>query len=238
LRPSDAFKDKRVVQLIEAIGKADIRAIEAAVKADADINAVGVHQTTPLHWALTKRDIGSEVIRRVLELGGNPNAKDELGNSPVSLTAGGDRLDLLQLFLSHGGDPNIRKNDVTTALQEAVNQQRSENIRVLLKHGANANARNGETPMGDTVCLDATAIARFDLLVLLLENGLTEDLERCARYVRNTAIASDSPQQAWRDKALELIRTRGVKVAPPTSGMGPRGMPRCSRTLRAARPTL
>jgi hypothetical protein len=76
------------------------------------------------------------------------------------------------------------------------------------------NARNGDLPSGSTACLNAAATGRFDFVVLLLEHGMTADLERCARYLRNRVVPDGSPQNGWREKALDMIRARGITVPP------------------------
>ena len=50
-------------------------------------------------------------------------------------------------------------------------------------------------------------------VVLMLEHGMTADLDRCASYLRNTLVSTKSSQNDWRDKALELIRAQKQKTA-------------------------
>lgn len=199
---AQTFKDPQVVALVEAIEREDLPSIDLAIQRGANINTVGEEGQTPLHWSLLKVGIAVKTVQHLLERGADPNAPMHSGKSPLFLTSGGNRPDLLELFLQHKGDPNVLSRTNETPLINAIASQYEVNVRLLLKYGADPN-------LGRT-CAATAANARFDFAVLLLQAGLSQDLRHCANLIRLNVLPKDSPQQAWRAKVLELLAARGV----------------------------
>ncbi len=100
-------------------------------------------------------------VRRLLELGANPNY-DDLDGFPslvAALSFAGDGSDrnraevhaLLQLLLSFGADPNQRGVNDCTPLHYAAAADDERSVEILLMHGADPNARtridDQETPL-------------------------------------------------------------------------------------------
>jgi len=202
------FKEPKVVALVQAIEREDLPAIDLAIQRGASINAVGEEGQTPLHWSLLKVGIAGKTVQHLLERGADPNAPMHSGKSPLFLTSGGNRPDLLELFLQHKGDPNVLSRTNETPLMNAIASQYEANVRLLLKYGADPN-------LGET-CLSTVGNARFDFTAELLRNGLTKDLPRCGRLVLKRVIPVDSSQQVRRAKVFELLAERGV--VPPFGG--------------------
>lgn len=196
------FKNPGVVALVQAIEREDLPKIDAALTRGADINAVGEEGQTPLHWSLLKVGVSVKTIQHLLDRGANPNAPMSNGASPLYLTAGSNRPDLLELFLKNRGDPNILVRNRRTALMDAIASQQEVNLELLLKYGADAN-------LGDT-CASTVANGRFDFTVILLEHGLTKDLAMCGRLAQRAVIRDNSPRQTDRKKVFELLAERGV----------------------------
>lgn len=212
LSPSEAFADKRVAALVNAIGREDLAAIDDALKAGANINTADAYKNTPLHWALTKKGIKVKTIEHLLKKGANPAQEDKDGDSPLWLLANSNRPDLLEAMLRHGANPNTQKGS-SSLLGEATLFQWEENIKVLLKYGANVNAVD-QFNQG-VVCGKAAAVARFDLVVRYLELGLNVDLIGCARDLEGMVVADNSPQNQWREKAFALMKEKGVTFPLP-----------------------
>lgn len=210
----DAFPDERVAKLIEAIG-GDYAEADRQLKAGADVNMVGTDGISPLLWVFgTKNVKGTEYL---LKAGANPNYRDaKRGTSAMSIAAGGDRSDLLELLLKYKGDPNLLGERDAPLLHIAVRQVRKENIDLLLKYGADINSSWGPN---STAAQDAARLGRFDLTAYLLERGLNARLDKLAQTVEQRRVPPNSDAQRWKDKVIEMLKARGVQYPPygPTS---------------------
>jgi ankyrin repeat protein len=123
--------DSQVVQLLIARGGA------------ATVNAVELGDgCTPLHWALQRRPISTEVVRCLLERGANVNATTNTGKSALMLAR---ELPVVRLLLAAGAAVNAKSTDGTTALHKAAKLGLSAAVVCcLLKAGADATALNSE----------------------------------------------------------------------------------------------
>jgi ankyrin repeat protein len=172
-----------------------------ALKRGANINAVGESGQTPLHWSLLKVGIAVKTMQHLLNQGADPNTPMSNGESPLHLTAGGNRPDLLELFLQNHGNPNVFSRSLRTPLMDAIASQFDVNVRLLLKYGADPN--QGET------CSSTVANARFDYTVTLLEHGLSKDLtcsaESHSRRFPSSGLAQEglgAPRRKGREAAV------------------------------------
>lgn len=213
LSPQKAFPDTQTAALVDAIGREDIAAIDARLAEGADINAYGILKITPLYWAVTKEGIKANVIEHLLKKGADPALISEFGTSLLWEVVDSNRSDLLEIILKNGADPSTRHGH-DSLLAKATYFQRDENINVLLKYGADVNAVN---KFGQGIlCLNIATIGRFDLLVRYLGLGLTVDLVNCARLLEDSGVWDDSPQDKWRQKALALMKDKGVSFPLPS----------------------
>jgi ankyrin repeat protein len=99
-------------------------------------------------------------IRRLLEIGAEPNPADHAGFPPLIATlsrsrprpgsAGRPTLEILKLLLAFKSDPNQRGLNDYTPLHMAVSEQDLEAVKLLLEGGADPRLRtridNCETP--------------------------------------------------------------------------------------------
>jgi hypothetical protein len=206
----EAFSgNERVAAMVEAVRRGDYAESDRQLKAGANVNTVGNGGISPLMWLMieTRRSANIEYL---LKVGADPNYRSPKDNvSAMYFAAGGNRLDLLELLLKYKGNPSLVADQGESLLHLAVMQSRDNNIEVLLAHGADINAVDS---MGDTVGTTAVALGRFDLVAHFLERGLNHDLERLARRIANRAVPPDSEQQRWKDKAVEMLKARGVRL--------------------------
>lgn len=67
------------------------------------------------------------MVEVLLELGANPNDRDDQGETPLMLGAKNDAYDVCRTLVAHGADVQLRNHDGMTALDLA---RRDENVRV------------------------------------------------------------------------------------------------------------
>ena len=207
----ESFSDPREVELVEAAMRGDGATLEKLAAAGVNVNASGLHGTTPLIWtALSHNKKG---IKKLLQLGANPNQHFEKGYTIVWFAAGGDDPELLEILLRHGGDPNVWVGS-NNALMQAVEQRQWENFDLLIKYKANLNSAD---EVRSTVATYAAALNYFDKVAMMLDLGYTYDLPYLARLVEVSQVDEQSDQYKWRKKVLKMLESRGVKfpLAPP-----------------------
>jgi len=67
----------------------------------------------PLHAAVASRNL--DAVRLLLDHGADPNARQQVGYTPLMGAAGSGRNDLVDLLLEHGADPSLTAEDGKTA---------------------------------------------------------------------------------------------------------------------------
>jgi hypothetical protein len=139
----------------------------------------------------------------------------------MSLAAGGNSPKRLEFLLRHGGDPNLLGPQNEPLLSMAVLHQRDRHIDILLQHGADINGHNAISK--STAADTAVAMARFDLAIRLLEQGLNYNLAGLVRSIEVRAISPDSPQQKWRKQLISMLEERGYQVQLPKWQWGLQG---------------
>jgi len=210
----DAFPDERVAKLVEAIAHNDYVEADKQIKAGANINMVGNDGISPLLWVFGTRSVtGTEYL---LKAGANPNYRDaKRGVSAMSIAAGGNRPDLLELLLRYKGDTNLLGPRDQPLLHIAVSQLRKENIELLLRYGADVNVSWGPNA---TAAQTAARLGQFDLTAYLLEHGLNARLDKLALTVEQSRVPPNSEAQRWKDKVIEMLKARGVQYPPTVTG--------------------
>jgi len=119
--------------LLEAIRNGDIKAIRRSIEKGVEINTRDERGNTALHLAALNLDV--DTVARLLKAGGNPNATNIWGDTPLIYSA--SSLEKVQLLLQNGADINGRATSGTTVLSAAGAFRNSYRVvRFLLDHGA------------------------------------------------------------------------------------------------------
>jgi ankyrin repeat protein len=123
-----------------AAHQADIRLVEALLKAKVDPNARNEFGATPLAEAATTGD--AAVIGLLLKAGADVESANPEGQTALMVVARTGRVDAAKLLLRHGADVNAKEQwGGQNALMWASAQGHPEMIRLLLKAGADPNSR-------------------------------------------------------------------------------------------------
>lgn len=218
------FDDMRAANLVDASCAGNLQAVQAAIKSGADPNAAGKGGLTPLLLAVACGNAAG--VQALLQAGANPNyyiPREEGANPPrggwsaVLFAATLRNPTVLRLLLQFRGDPNAAEVDGPyTALNRALDLGTRgggwENYEYLLDAGANINLQHADMTIAD----DAAALGQFDKVVDLLNRGCSQNLRKLARITQQRVLALDSPQNAWRDKAILLLKARGIAFPVPS----------------------
>ena len=113
------------------------------VEAGADVNSEESKREGPLLvMAAMRRDVN--LARYLIGAGAHVNVSAEYYGTPLMLAAGGDQIELLQLFLDHGADVNIIADHTgkhkPSALLFAAEAGNLNFVELLVKAGADVNA--------------------------------------------------------------------------------------------------
>lgn len=216
---ADVFTNHQTLALVKAACQGDLAEIDKLVRRGANVNANGYRDTSVLAWVMLCSKYSS--VKRLLELGANPNYKMEGDMSPMWLAAAGDDPKWLPLFFQYGGDPNIRAG-YRTALMIAIENNRDKSVQLLLQHGADINEHDEG---GSSAATQAAGLSKFDIVAMLLEHGYSYDLQGLALEVSGNLVSPNLA--AKKQHVLDMLKDRGVKfpLPPPHIGPPPPGIP-------------
>ena len=101
-------------------------------------------------WTATKQGDLS-LLKELLDEGADPNARNDMGITPLAWAVVVNQRPAIELLLSRGADINQTNRDDATPLHAAAFLGRVELVELLLEHGADVHTRNesGNTPLDD-----------------------------------------------------------------------------------------
>lgn len=186
------------------------------------------HRCTPLHHAVRKNRPG--IVRLLLELGADPNARDatgatalatasEQGTDPgivAALVEAGLTPDLLTLvnMARYGEAERMLRDDLsrigpdgsdTIALHVSVNRKNLAAIRWLLAHGIDVNAKRSMWGLNHTALHMTIESGAVEITRLLLDAGADPNI----RDDRYRATSLGWAEFFGRDDMAELVREKG-----------------------------
>uniref|UniRef100_A0A0G4HTT2 Uncharacterized protein n=1 Tax=Chromera velia CCMP2878 TaxID=1169474 RepID=A0A0G4HTT2_9ALVE len=166
--------------LIRAVYAGSLPAVEMLVEEGASLEVEGEEEGfegfTALHRACYERH--PEIVRFLVSKGGDVNAKDKAGRTPLTCTAFKGPLEVFEHLLQCGGDLEKSEFEGITALhQAAVGNQKAIAEMLLDGHrGMDLNGQETETqatPLHWTACRNDRSIVRdnVDVAELLIARG-------------------------------------------------------------------
>lgn len=176
----------------------DTESIALLLRYGADANGFDREGITPLFAATRAQSF--EAARTLLKHGADPNlSAGPDSESPLSLAACQNQIDMVQLYLSNGGDPNFVMESGSTALVQSMNKIASPKlVELMLGSGGDANAKNGE---GTTALFQAIQANRVDLMTVLLDHGANPNLPGPKHPLWPST---------YKPKAMQLLLARGA----------------------------
>ncbi|MEW6350719.1 MAG: ankyrin repeat domain-containing protein [Thermodesulfobacteriota bacterium] len=106
-------------------------------------------------------------VRRLLDKGADPNAKDAIGNMVLGEAAFSGNLDLVKFLIDQGSDVKAKRPDGQTVLMCAAIGGNPQVVRLLVEMGLDVNAK---TSGGETALMWASMGGRLEAVKYLLEN--------------------------------------------------------------------
>jgi ankyrin repeat protein len=159
-----AYADSTLADLIQAGRRSEaFRLIEDGT----DINAAQNDGTTPLHWAVYRKDI--DLVERLLAEGANAAVANRFGSTPLSEAVKVADVALVDALLEAGADPESSNRDGQTALMLAARTGSVEVADLLVAHGASVNG--AETWHGQTALMWAADGGFSTLTQFLVDAG-------------------------------------------------------------------
>jgi uncharacterized protein len=157
-----------------AIWTVNVPLVRLLIKHGADAN-VGNRHWTPLMtaaWAMGTSRGGKKKVVAILKLllanGAKVNARDDVGQTALTLAAAVGDVASVRLLLRAGAYIHSRDKRGNGALIGAIQFHNVDTIKFLLEQGINPNARNKE---GETVLAYAEECKAEEIVQLLLQYG-------------------------------------------------------------------
>ncbi len=152
--------------LMEAARRGDIRKVDAALLAGADVNYADEHGNTALTYA---SDGGhEEIVRLLLERRTDVDQAARVRTAALMEAAEYGDTDTVKLLIELGADVNRADRWGSTALTLATERGYAETVKVLVELGAGVNYADNE---GDTALAAAAIMGYTKIVRLLIEHG-------------------------------------------------------------------
>eukprot|EP00928_Gymnodinium_smaydae_P052871 TRINITY_DN37003_c0_g1_i1.p2 TRINITY_DN37003_c0_g1~~TRINITY_DN37003_c0_g1_i1.p2 ORF type:complete len:193 (-),score=50.35 TRINITY_DN37003_c0_g1_i1:67-645(-) len=133
-----------------AVRADDPKALQAALDAGANINAIGEGGQTPLMHGVLMGKL--EAVKFLLEKGADTSIGEKDGYTPMHGAGFQGRAEIAKALIKHGLNPSDRHSDGFTPIHRACwggEQRHTDTVRALLKAGVpyDEQADNGQKPL-------------------------------------------------------------------------------------------
>jgi len=226
---SEYFEDPQVQKLVLATAKGDISAMDRAVAAGADVNAIGKENMTPLLWSFgmfkaphQERASYQNGFQYLLNLGADPVIpENEYDRTMLSVSAMYPNSFFLKAILQADIDIDFIHDDYhrPTATRTAIFADQFENFKILIDAGADVDfAYTDDRPLINFTTINN----RWEFCYYLLQKGADyslkgKDVEQIS-IVRSLESFRYSPPTDgridYREKVIEFLRNEGIEVNP------------------------
>ena len=232
--PNKVFTDPAVIKLADACLDGSPERVSALLHQGANVRAVGKLGMTVPHFALLARKNGAQVMKLVLDAGGDPVSLLEGGETLPVYAVSRDNADpeVVRQLLDHGIDVNWHPPKEpfsrTSLLIEAISGHNRAVVRLLLQRRADVNHVDG---FNGSALHHAMNAYEFGIAADLVDAGIRLDLttntwqgakpnvphktafEQYCEYEGGKRGANPLPELAagWRELEAALSR-RGEKM--------------------------
>ena len=153
--------------LIEAVKARNTAAVEALLRAAADVNAPAADGATALHWAAYHDAL--PLADRLLGAGADFDAANDYGVTPLSLACDNGSANMVMRLLEAGAAADAARSTGETPLMTCARTGNVAAVRALLDAGANPSA--AETWQGQTALMWAAAEGHTGIVRALVKKG-------------------------------------------------------------------
>lgn len=169
--------------LFSAVQQGNAEMVKSLLAASADVNAVDNEGWTPLHYTVNYHDDLEhdfpDIARLLIEAGANIDAREEDGDTPLSIAAMNQKPATFAVLMAAKADPNLAANDGRTPLIYAAEAGNSTMVSALLDAGANINAsdNDGRTALHFAADSEGSKAQHDEVVRDLLSRGARADVK-------------------------------------------------------------
>ena len=135
----NACGDNHFTPLLYAAYAMKLEAVQVLLEHNANINSRITYGETPLLWIFShcsSRGEFVDMVRRLLELGADPNIGSNYHLTPLHEASSYGLLEAARLLLNYGARVDVKDGKGETPLQVAVSKGHGELTKLLVEHGA------------------------------------------------------------------------------------------------------
>jgi len=151
--------------------------VAQSAKAEGGVDARLPDGSTPLQWAVYRRDAGE--VQRLIRAGADVSLANNYGATPMSLAAATGDADIIRLLLEAGADADLPNAEGQTALMAVARTGNVEAAKLLVRAGAHVNAR--ERWGNQSALMWAAAKRQPQMVHFLVRHGAEVDARGAVR---------------------------------------------------------